>query len=331
MQQHDTENKRNAAANMLTLRRWLKLTQREFIDTYLLDGQGKPLISVATLSGVENGTQNNVLPLTAAISEKLRAEADVFTMDPDSFAKNIELFFKSYIDESNVPIKQKSSAEPLVQVLSNYLTDAIVRGELKPGDKLPSERSLSALLGVGRGAVREALKVLSALGLINILQGQGTFIALEPTDFYITPLSWTLFIGQQGAGHLLDMRNLLEMETARLAAGADEAAQAEFTVQYMYMCDAYKTANFQDFLDSDLDFHLAIARCSGNPIIHNLLQTSRQLLSHISQSGMMSVAQIDEIAAEHSSIYTAIINGDGDTAAREMEKHLKRARGRYKL
>jgi DNA-binding FadR family transcriptional regulator len=327
--------KSNAAENLLTLRRRLKLTQREFIDTYLIDKQGMPLISVSTLSGIENGVQDNVMPLTVSVAAKLGADADVFVVDPDSFAKNIELFFETLSNHCNTSLsaaKSGNTVETLVRALSDYLMDAIISGKLKPGDKLPSDRSLSATYAVGRSSIREALKVLSALGLINILPGQGTFIALEHTDFFLTPLSWTLFIGKDNANHLLEMRTILEMETARLAAEkADEKSLAELGAQFEAMQAAYKSANFQAFLDSDLDFHLAIARCSGNPIIHSLLQTSRKLLSHISKTGMVSMEQLHDIAGEHHAIYTAIAKGDARGAQKQMKAHLERASGRYRL
>ena len=327
--------KSNAAENLLTLRRRLKLTQREFIDAYLIDDEGAPLISASTLSGVENGVQDNVPPLVASVSAKLGVDAGVFMLDPDSFAKNIELFFESIAvrQDTTLPaVRSGNTVEPLVRTLSDYLMDAIMSGKLKPGDKLPSDRSLSAEYGVGRSSIREALKVLSALGLINILPGQGTFIALEHTDFFLMPISWTLLIGTDNAKHLLEMRSIIEIETVRLAAEkADKKSLGELKSQYETMQAAYKSADFQAFLDSDLDFHLAIARCSGNPIIHNLLQTSRKLLSHISKTGMMTAEQLHEIASEHQAIYTSITEGNAKDAQEHMRAHLKRARGRYRL
>ncbi|MCL2857448.1 MAG: FCD domain-containing protein [Oscillospiraceae bacterium] len=317
----------------MTLRRWLKLTQREFIDTYLVDEAGTPLISVATLSGVENGLQSNVLPLKASIARKLMVDADVFEIDPDSFAKNIELFFSGLVNNcsgSSLSAHGGNTVESLVQILSDYLMDAMISGELKPGDKLPSDRSLSATYGVGRSSIREALKVLSALGLINISPGQGTFIASGHTDFFLAPLSWTLFIGQNDAVHLLELREILESETARLAAtNADQSALAELAVQYNQMRSAYESSDFQAFLDSDLGFHLAVARCSSNPIYHRLLHTARKMLSHISKSGMVTIEQLDEIYAEHHAIYTAIVDRDGQNARQQMQIHLARARNRY--
>ncbi|MCL2580041.1 MAG: FadR family transcriptional regulator [Oscillospiraceae bacterium] len=327
--------KSNVAANLLTLRRWLKLTQREFIHAYLVDEAGTPLISVATLSGVENGIQSNVLPLTASIATKLAVDAGVFEIDPDSFAKNIELFFGALVSRHGDPAyaaRGGNTVESLVQTLSDYLMSAMISGELQPGDKLPSDRSLSTTYGVGRSSIREALKVLSALGLIHISPGQGTFVASQHTDFFQAPLAWTLFIGQKDTIHLLELRGILEAETACLAAAnADESALAELASNYEQMQAAYKSSNFQAFLDSDLGFHLAVARCSGNPIYHRLLHTARKMLSYISRSGMVTIEQLHEIDAEHRAIYTAIVEGDRENARRQMQIHLERARNRYRL
>jgi DNA-binding FadR family transcriptional regulator len=185
---------------------------------------------------------------------------------------------------------------------------------------------------VGRNSIREALKVLGALGLITILPGQGTFIAQEHTDLFLTPITWTLFIGQNNTNHLLEMRRMLEMETVRLAAEkADEVSLAELKAQYAKMQAAYKAEDFRLFLDSDLNFHLAIARCSGNPIYYRLLQTSRKVLSHISETGMMTMEELYEIANEHSEIYAAITKGDSPGAMQKMQTHLERAGMRYRL
>jgi DNA-binding FadR family transcriptional regulator len=335
LNQETNVQKNNFAENILTLRRRLKLTQREFISDYLIDEHGVALISVSTLSGVENGTQSNIAPLITSIAAKLKADANVFTMDPDSFAKNIELFFKVFEDKPDMASqspRNSNTVDALVQALSNYLMDAIISGELKPGDKLPSDRALSAEYGAGRSSIREALKVLSALGLITILPGQGTFIAHEHTDFFLAPLNWTLFIGRNNINHLLEMRRMLEVETAGLAAErADRISLEELKERYAGMQAAYKAKDFRLFLDSDLNFHLSIARCSGNPIYYRLLQTSRKVLSHISGSGMMTVEELDEIANEHSDIYTAIRKKDPQDARLKMQAHLERAETRYRL
>ncbi|MDR1596930.1 MAG: FadR family transcriptional regulator [Treponema sp.] len=322
--------------NLLTLRRRLKLSQKEFIKQYLSGEDGTPLISVPTLSNIENGSTAGVADLADRVAQKTRVDRAVFFEDPDNFAKNIELFFGDVLGTNSPAIrgggKKQGGTEALVEAISDYLMDAIMRGELRPGSKLPPDRKLGSLFGAGRSAVREALKVLGTLGIITIMPGHGTFIASESAGFLHLPLSWTFLIGENRMGHLIDVRNALEMESARLAAEkADAPSLAKLKEIYASMMRAFQEANFKNFLDLDIDFHLAIAACSQNPIIIDLLATSRNILSYISKSGMLTMDHLRNIYAEHSEIYAAITAGDPGKAKKAMEIHLARARRRYHL
>ncbi|MDR1931974.1 MAG: FadR family transcriptional regulator [Spirochaetales bacterium] len=321
------------AENLLTLRRRLKLSQKDFIQAYLCD-KGTPLISVPTLSNIENGSTAGVEALADRIARKMKVDRAVFLEDPDNFAKNIELFFGEVLGEKSpaVGAKGRGATETLVEAISDYLMDAIIRGELRPGSKLPPDRKLGSLFGAGRSAIREALKVLSTLGIITILPSHGTFIASESAGFLHLPLSWTFLTGESNLWHLIDVRNVLETESARLAAEkADDKALNKLGQIYNKMIQAFREANFKDFLDLDIDFHLAIAACSQNPIISDLLATSRKILSYISQSGMLTMEHLRNIYAEHSNIYTAISAHDAPMAKEMMETHLANARRRYQI
>jgi DNA-binding FadR family transcriptional regulator len=322
--------------NLLTLRRRLKLSQKDFIQTYLADENGAPLISVPTLSNIENGSTAGVTELAKRVAHNMRSDQAVFLEDPDHFAKNIELFFGDALGVSRPALRgdgeKRGGTEALVEAVSDYLMDAVIRGELRPGSRLPPDRKLGDLFGVGRSAVREALKVLGALGIITILPGHGSFIASESAGSLHLPLSWTFLIGEGRLGHLIDVRNVLEMESARLAAEKADAASLDKLKQiYTKMIHAFDDANFKDFLDLDIDFHLAIAAGSQNPIITDLLATSRKILTYISKSGMLTVEHLRNIYAEHSDIYAAISAGDPAGAKKAMETHLARARRRYQL
>jgi DNA-binding FadR family transcriptional regulator len=312
------------------------MSQKDFIQAYLCDEDegGAALISVSTLSNIENGSTAGVEDLAERIARVMKIDRAVFLEDPDDFAKNIEFFFGEILGEKPPAGggKIRGNTEALVEAISDYLMDAIIRGELRPGSKLPPDRKLGSLFGVGRSAIREALKALSALGIITILPSHGTFIASGSAGFLHLPLSWTFLIGENRLGHLIDVRNVLETESARLAAEkADIKSLNKLARIYEEMRRAFQKANFKDFLDLDIDFHLAIAVCSQNPIISELLTTSRRILSYISQSGMLTMEHLRNIYAEHSNIYTAITARDPAMARQMMETHLANARLRYQI
>ena len=328
----------NISSNLLTLRRRLMMTQQEFLNAYLSEN-GKPVVSVATLSNIERGSTANVGRMAARLAESMRVSPDIFEMEPDAFAKNIDLFFSRQLAQGEEhmfdrisEVRRTSNVEMLVRSLCDYLMDALMSNKLKTGDMLPSDRQLSTMFNVGRTPIREALKVLSILGLIQIFPGKGTFVASQSTDLFFAPLSWSFLLGQSSTTQIVDVRNVLEAESARLAAlNATPESLDELTRVFNQMTDAYAKSNFQVFLDMDIDFHLAVAKCSANPIILNLLTTSRKLLTYISRSGISNPTAIQSIYDEHAAIYKAITQSTPDLAQQSMTTHLSAARDRYHL
>lgn len=325
--------------NMLLLRRRLMLSQTEFINKYLTSDMDKPLLSISKLSKLEKKESSDSDHFASILAQKFAVDPKLFQLPPDDFAKNIDLFLASgravqgkALTDMAPLIKKTSQVETLVNIISDYLVDHILAGDLKPGDKLPSDRDLSALFNVGRTSIREALKVLSVLGMINILPGQGTFIASDSTEFFLTPLSWTFLLGEKNLEHVITVRNVLEIESARLAA-LQASTEDLVTLQeiFEHSKNAYNESNYQLFLDLDLDFHLAIAQCSHNPILHNLLLTSRKLIKHISKSGLLNLEDLGAAYQEHTRIYENIFRHDSTQAVFSMTQHLEQAKHRYHL
>ena len=330
----DSAELKHISENLLTLRRRLKLSQQIFIRKYLSDPHGKPMISVPTLSNIENRSAAGVVALAETAAEKLGVDKSVFLVDPDDFAKNIEVFFARVLDdrgEQKMPPRKVSSSEALVESISDYLMDEVIQGKMRPGSKLPPDRELSARFGVGRTTLREALRVLSCVGIITILPGHGTYLASKNAGFHVS-LSWAVLLGENSVEHLIDVRNELEAVSARFAAqNADKTSTGELDGIFQKMKTAFEEADFKSFLDLDLDFHLAIARCSRNPIIYDLLATSRRMLKFISRSGMVNMEDLRNIYNEHGGIYAAIVEQDSSRAQEKMVVHLANARKRYHL
>lgn len=325
--------------NMLLLRRRLMLSQTEFINEYLNGDNNLPLLSISKLSKLEKKEYSDSEHLSSILARKFTVDPKLFQLSPDDFAKNLDLFLKSQhsnrtkaFTEIAPLVKKTSQVETLVNIISDYLIDRILAGELKPGDKLPSDRDLSALFNVGRTSIREALKVLSVLGMINILPGQGTFIASDSSEFFLTPLSWTFLLGEKNLENVISVRNVLEIESARLASlMASPEDLSSLQEIFEHSKNAYTESNYQLFLDLDLDFHLAIAQCSHNPILHNLLLTSRKLIKHISKSGMLNLEDLGAVYREHTRIYENITEHKSADAISSMTEHLKSAQKRYHL
>lgn len=334
----ENQQKQNhAGRNILTLRRALKLTQKGLIDAFLCDGQGRPLLSVATLSGAERG---KIPPtrLVRLLARASKAGEDVFYLPVSAFEQALPALLagleRSALEPSqSLPLEEdKSVVKTIVRELSDYLTSALIEGTLEPGHLLPSDRQLSLELGYGRTPVREALKVLDVLGLIQIRPGKGTVLSASGSQLFQTPLSWPLLLGQGMPEHIVDVRNVLECESAYLAAqGGTEENLRPLALVMQEMEKSVKTGALERFLQLDMDFHLLIAELSQNPIILSLLETSRRLLQEISKSGMRESGSILLIHEEHRQIFLAIEEKDAKKARKMMRAHLSQAKTRYTL
>lgn len=321
--------------NILLLRRRMKLSQKEFMETFLKELDGTIMLSAGSYSAFENGGGKSAKRIASVIAGALHVDPELFELPPDGFALNVDTLLERVRGNKgvmqNVTLRRNESyTDALVRVITDYLTDGIMNGEIRPGDKIPSDRELAERFSVGRSTIREALRVISLIGLIEIRPGQGTFVAADSSDFFVTPLSWTFLLGQRSVENILDIRNILEVGSVQMATKlASEENLRDFSRLISRMTEAYHGYDFKAFLDLDLDFHLLIAECSQNPIIFELLRTSRKLVTLVSRSGMETVEQLQEIYNEHLAIYEAIRNHDEQKAMDLMKHHLDCSAQRY--
>ena len=330
----DELNNENIHQNIVSLRRMLKLSQSVFIEKYLSDENGNKMMSNSKYSNFERFGSEDSEEIASVIAGRMGVDVSVFCLDPDGFIAYAETIVKTEEEPENHSFVtgQNSQVEQLVRILSDYISNAIIEGDYKLGDKLPSDRDLAAKFGVGRTALREALKVLSVLGLIDIRPGQGTFICRNTSNFFLMPLSWSFLVGDENVDKMIEVRNVLEQKSAQLAAQNATTEDIEFlTAVYEKGKEAYNAGNFKDFLDCDMEFHLAIAKCSHNPVIQNLLFTSRSLIRQISKAGMLTLENLMNINMEHGFIYDAIKNKDSYGASEKMVAHLIHSCTRYQL
>lgn len=222
------------------------------------------------------------------------------------------------------PIPKKPSlVEDVIQALSNFILEGMIEGRLKLGDRLPSEREISDLLHVGRSTLREAMKVLTILGLLEVRTGQGTFITDGASDFYAAPLAWSLIIGEQSTTELIEARALLECEAASLAAvraTPDEREQLERA--FIGMQSATERGDVQRFIDEDVRFHITLAKAAHNAVIFQTIKTIRRLLELWIQKVLVSAESLVETVEEHRAVFDAINLRDAQRAKAAMHRHI---------
>jgi GntR family transcriptional repressor for pyruvate dehydrogenase complex len=215
--------------------------------------------------------------------------------------------------------------------VAEQLRQLISSGQYKPGDRIPSERELAVRLGVGRPAVREALRELKAQGFLITGRGaQGTTVASLPSPSFSAPLTPLLGTGAERIIELMEVRSAVEVEAAGLAA-------RRATLEDLHRLSILLTAP-GDMVspEEDVAFHAAIAEATHNPLIARVIQEPVELL-HDHMAAIFDAYYKEPGGAitlqqQHEAIRRAIRSGDEQKARQAMRQHLEHvARGLAQL
>jgi GntR family transcriptional repressor for pyruvate dehydrogenase complex len=224
---------------------------------------------------------------------------------------------------------ERAGAAPLSQtdVVIQELKRLVLDGVLGPGSRLPIEKDLAAQLGVSRGSLREGVRALVYLGVLETRQGAGTYVTELDASRLLSPIGFLAELTTPGnAEQLLGVRRVLEAESAALAASAIDAEGLESLTEALQRADAALHPTGTDveaFLEADTDFHVRIARSTGNPalaaLIENLIgRTERtRVIRAMSDRGAVHATQ-----SEHYAILTELQRHDPQRARIRMEAHL---------
>lgn len=202
--------------------------------------------------------------------------------------------------------------------------EGILRGELVRGQKLPTEREMRRDFGVSRGAVRDAMRVLGTMGLVEARQGSGNYVRNDPVPVVSRALTLSVTPDEDAVQHLFEFRESLETLAARLAAAHRSTAQLEaIRREADATAEAAAHNNFDAFGVADWALHAAIGEASGNPYLGIVLNVVREMQRDVlslmaRQPGSMATA-----VEQHRRVVGAIMAGVADEAATAMREHVR--------
>ena len=236
------------------------------------------------------------------------------------------------IHGQRLPVRMKpdmptDSLTPVVRTtltadICRKMVSQLIRGTWGEGERIPAERELCQKLGVGRASLREALKALEIMGMIETRLGDGTYVC-KRSDFFSRPLLWAIASSSEAdARELIEARTLIEVELAGLAADHATPENLKELSEHLDRMEKTKKSP-HEFVQADVNFHLAIGRAASNSILMNALHLIRNLLQQWIL-GAVAIKGVPEKAySQHKRILLAIRNKDGVAARKEMRKHLQ--------
>jgi DNA-binding FadR family transcriptional regulator len=222
------------------------------------------------------------------------------------------------------PVRGVRAYERVVE----QIEQAILAGELRPGDRLPSERELIVQMGVGRSTVREALRVLESNGLVRSRPGDPNGPEVMPLTSAGLQKSMThlLMVDKVSRAELLQFRLLLDGVASYLAARRRDAAALADIEKAMERMRTSLDAGAQEFSDADAAFHDLLAKASGNALIELCCAAVRGVVVELIASKLVSVedahALMEQSLRHHEDVLESVRNGDADRAARLSRAHL---------
>ena len=204
------------------------------------------------------------------------------------------------------------------------IQDGIRRGTLVPGQRLPTERDLGETFGVSRAVVREALKVLSAMGLVESRQGSGTFVRSNPVPSIRRALTLSATPEEASIFALFEVREGLEALAARYAAERRTPEQADRILAFASGTQtAAETGDKTHFSLDDTALHRTIWEAAANPYLTGILGAVRELLQEAIHLIVALPGSILVASGHHLATADAIERGDGIEAARSMAEHIR--------
>lgn len=216
------------------------------------------------------------------------------------------------------PIAKTGVSEVLVDQLLGF----VAAGQLKPGDKLPPERDLAMRFAVSRPTVREALRALSVIGVIEIRHGGGAFVSALKADDLLGPLNFFLNLSEVSVEKLYDARRLIEGEICALAAS--RATEENLTILAELI--EKQEAAIKDsalYLDLDSQFHEHLGEISDNPFLLRAAKSLNVLGVEFRKTAVTIKSMLSRSISDHKKILSALKAKDPEAARVAMVAHME--------
>ncbi len=205
------------------------------------------------------------------------------------------------------------------------IKDIIKKGELRCGDKLPSERDLCEQLNVSRNSIREALRSLEMLGIVECRQGEGNYIKENFEDSLLEPLSITFMLHGSKTNEILELRKIIEPETAALAAKNISDVKLQEIKDLINLLNHEE--NYEKIADIDKKIHYQIVQASENYLVGNVMYAVSYLVDRYIEDVVANMFKTSEnrniVKEQHEAIVKAIEAHDASKASAAMRKHLE--------
>lgn len=196
----------------------------------------------------------------------------------------------------------------------------IASGAWSEGSKIPSENELKELFQVSRNTVRQAIQKMSALGIVEAKQGEGTFVRKIDTSFYLNILIPTAFLGNESCIDILEFEKSIQVESVKQAAR--KATREEIEGLQKYIVQMEQENDPDAFFECDNEYHIYLSKITHNEMFYKSMTLIKEILRGNLREVVVRYGTRESIDY-HKKIYQYLIDGDEAHAAQLMDEHMQ--------
>ncbi|MDH8678078.1 FadR/GntR family transcriptional regulator [Fusibacter bizertensis] len=220
----------------------------------------------------------------------------------------------------------KIDSQSVVGNVVNQISSLIINKEYTAGDKIPTETELAEKLGVSRNSIREAIKILSAIGILEIQRGRGTFVASKVSPSFFDPLIFSLIIEPKSASDIYEFRVMFE---SMIIFSAMDKITSNQLIELKALVDLTRERWEKDHIESvdfyvkqDLLFHQTLLEMTANPLIQRVGLTIMQFIPEYIGKSISQKNGIERSIINHERIISALERKDKDCIINIIEDTL---------
>jgi len=224
------------------------------------------------------------------------------------------------------PVKRVGLTDSIIRQLISY-----IQTDLTPGAKLPSERKLIDLLSVGRTSIRESLRALEMLGIVETRPGEGTYVSRNGSSPINRQIELGIFSSQRSIQEIYQARRVIEIGMAPIVVDSISEEELEQCRAILKKMDALEETSIDLFLEYDQQFHRIVAASTRNSILTEVLKLTHYILQEERKISDAAIRQLKKALKLHQDILRALEERDKAAAVRAVEDHMDWTRTLLKL
>jgi GntR family transcriptional regulator, transcriptional repressor for pyruvate dehydrogenase complex len=237
------------------------------------------------------------------------------------------------MDKKDIFTSQKK--ESTVDFVINNFKKLLLTKQLLPGDSIPNENDLADSLNVSRGSIREAMKILSAFGIVEIRRGDGTYIAESVSKSLFEPFLFSLIMSDADTRELVELREVIEHQVIRLIIKNSEPVDIEELEKTFHRMKAYVDASGrvkdEEMLEYDLQFHRALGKATRNVLVEKIYNFILELFTPYIESTYGYEENGSNAVMLHKEILDSLKARDIDSAIKATQISIEEWRSRLSL